>query len=295
MNFCFIVNPNSGVKKSLDIFKQVENQFKKHGINPNLFITKSRGHAIDIMTNLNIDDYKGVVVIGGDGTFHEVVNGIINRKDQKKLPIGVIPGGSGNSFLYDNDIKEPALIVKQILKFNKRRIDIIEVKTKSEKIYSINLTGWGLVTDIGYFAEKNRWLGPSRYTIISIAEIIKNKIRTATLTYENKKIKKEFTFIVACNTRHVGKGMMMAPNAKIDDGLLDLIIVNGNISRFKLFQTLPKLFKGTHIHDPEVEYLQVKEFTIDTDGNDNLNIDGELKGSTPIDVKIIPQAVEIFN
>ena len=113
--------------------------------------------------------------------------------------------------------------------------------------------------------------------------------------YGDEKIKKEFTFIVACNTRHVGKGMMMAPNAKIDDGLLDLIIVNGNISRFKLFQTLPKLFKGTHIHDPEVEYLQVKEFTIDTDGNDNLNIDGELKGSTPIDVKIIPQAVEIFN
>jgi len=87
----------------------------------------------------------------------------------------------------------------------------------------------------------------------------------------------------------------MAPDAQIDDGLLDLIIVNGNISRFKLFQTLPKLFKGTHIHDDEVEYLKVKEFSLHTNDNDMLNIDGELKGNTPINVKVIPKAIEIFN
>ncbi len=295
MNFCFIINPNSGTKKSLNIFRNIKTQFEKKDIRIDSFITEHKGHAIDIMKNININEYQGVIVIGGDGTFHEVINGLMKRSDKQLIPIGIIPGGSGNSFLYNNDITSPLLIADQILKLNKRKIDIIEVKTSFDIIYSINLTGWGLVTDIGYFAEKNRWLGPSRYTIISIVEIIKNKIRTATLNYKNKKIKKEFTFIIACNTRHVGKGMMMAPNAKIDDGLLDLIIVNGNISRLKLFQTLPKLFKGTHIDDPEVEYLQVKDFSLHTDSKDNLNIDGELKGDTPIDVKIIPKAIEIFN
>mgnify|MGYP006174176397 CR=1 FL=1 len=295
MNFCFIVNPTSGTKKSLHIFRKVEEQFKKKGFHPDLFLTKTRGHAIDIMENIDIDEYKGCIVIGGDGTFHEVINGLLKRTDQKLLPIGLIPGGSGNSFLYNKDVIDPALIAYDILKLRKREIDIIEVKTSSEKIYSINLTGWGLVTDIGYFAEKNRWLGPSRYTIISIIEILKNKMRSATLNYKGKTIKKEFTFIVACNTKYVGKGMMMAPNAEVDDGLLDLIIVNGNISRLKLFQTLPKLFKGTHIDDPEVEYLQLKEFSLYTDDADKLNIDGELKGNTPIDVKIIPKAIEIFN
>ena len=87
----------------------------------------------------------------------------------------------------------------------------------------------------------------------------------------------------------------MAPKAKIDDGLLDLIIVNGNVSRLKLFQTLPKLFKGTHIDDPEVEYLQVKDFSLYTNEPNKLNIDGELKGHTPIDVRIIPNAIEILN
>ena len=295
MNFCFIVNPNSGVKKSLNIFNQVEKEFKIKNINPNLFLTKYKGHAIDIIKNIDIDYYNGIIVIGGDGTFHEVVNGLFQRLDKKTLPIGVIPGGSGNSFLYDNAITDPLLIAEQILNLQKKPIDIVEVKTNSKKIYSINLTGWGLVTDIGYFAEKNRWLGPSRYTIISIFEILKNKIRTATLSYNNQKVKKDFTFIIACNTKHVGKGMMMAPKAKINDGLLDLIIVNGNISRLKLFQTLPKLFKGTHIHDPEVEYIQIDKFSLDTSNNELLNIDGELKGSTPIQVEVIPNAIEIFN
>ena len=295
MKFCFIVNPNSGVKKSLNIFEQVEKVFKSKNIIPDLFITEHRGHAIDIIKNIEIDSYKGIIIIGGDGTFHEVVNGLFQRSDNKTLPIGVIPGGSGNSFLYDNFTTDPLLISEQILNLNERSIDIIEVKTDSEKLYSINLTGWGLVTDIGYFAEKNRWLGPSRYTIISIIEIIKNKIRNATLSFNDKNIKKEFTFVIACNTKHVGKGMKMAPNAQIDDGLLDLIIVNGKISRLKLFKTLPKLFKGTHIDDPEVEYLQLKEFSLHTNSNDMLNIDGELKGETPIEVKIIPKAIKIFN
>ena len=294
MNFCFIVNPNSGKKKSLNIFNNVKNKFHDMGIKADLYLTEYSQHATELIKNINIDRYDGAIVIGGDGTFHEVINGLLKRKDGKKIPIGIIPGGSGNSFLYAQ-ITQPLLIVDKILKLKKRKIDVIEVQTKNEKIYSINLTGWGLVTDIGYYAEKNRWMGPSRYTIISIFEIIKNKTRTAILNYKNKKIKKEFTFIIACNTKHVGKGMIMAPNAKINDGLLDLIIVNGNLSRLKLFQTLPKLFKGTHIDDPEVEYIQTEKFSLHTNNKELLNIDGELKGHTPIEVKIIPNAIEIFN
>ena len=87
----------------------------------------------------------------------------------------------------------------------------------------------------------------------------------------------------------------MAPKAATNDGLLDLIVVNGNLSRLKLFKTLPKLFKGTHIDDPEVSYHQVSNFSLITEEENLLNIDGELKGKTPIDVKIIPNAIEVFN
>ena len=85
------------------------------------------------------------------------------------------------------------------------------------------------------------------------------------------------------------------PNAVIDDGLLDLIIVKGSLSRCLLFKTLPKLFKGTHINDPNIEYKQVSKFSLLTKNKDLLNIDGELKGTTSIEVEVLNNAVEVFN
>ena len=86
----------------------------------------------------------------------------------------------------------------------------------------------------------------------------------------------------------------MAPKAKLDDGLVDLIVVRGNISRRRLLSVLPKLFDGTHINEPEVEYYQAVSFSLFSETSDLLNIDGEMIGTTPITVKIIQNAIEIF-
>lgn len=294
MKVCLIINPNSGKKKGLKIFESIKPVLDKNKINYELIQTKRIGHAISISNKLKIEDYDGLIMIGGDGTFHEIVSGIMNRKDQKKIPIGVIPGGSGNSFLYHLR-KDPKATLKEIIKFKKRYIDVIQVKTKNNLFYSINLVGWGLITDVGKNSEKYRWLGTSRYTLVSLIEIIKNKTRRATLKIGNKEYNNTFTFIIACNTKYVGKGMYMAPKADVSDGLLDLIVVKGNLSRTLLFKTLPKLFKGTHITDSNVTYHQVSNFSLITEEENLLNIDGELKGKTPIDVKIIPNAIEVFN
>ena len=294
MKVCLIINPNSGKKKGLKIFESIKPVLDKNEINYELIQTKRIGHAISISNKLKIEDYDGLIMIGGDGTFHEIVSGLMNRKDQKKIPIGVIPGGSGNSFLYHLR-KDPKATLKEIIKFKKRYIDVIQVKTKNNLFYSINLVGWGLITDVGKNSEKYRWLGTSRYTLVSLIEIIKNKTRRATLKIGNKEYNNTFTFIIACNTKYVGKGMYMAPKANVSDGLLDLIVVKGNLSRTLLFKTLPKLFNGTHITDSNVTYHQVSNFSLITEEENLLNIDGELKGKTPIDVKIIPNAIEVFN
>ena len=88
--------------------------------------------------------------------------------------------------------------------------------------------------------------------------------------------------------------MKMAPNAKLNDGLLDLVIVEGNISKSRLLSVMPQLFKGTHVREKEVEYLQVKSFSIYPSYDELLNIDGEMLGTTPIKVTVQPRAIEIF-
>ena len=257
-------------------------------------MTAHCGHARELATNLDLSGYDGFLTIGGDGTFHEVVNGMLQRPDGKNVPIGVIPGGSGNSVLHDLGLTDPKTSAQAIVSGHTRFIDTVRVDNNQEVIYSINLIGWGLVTDVGKRAELLRWLGPSRYTISSIIEILLRKNRRAKLIVDGKILVDNFTFIVACNSIHVGKGMKMAPNAKLDDGLIDLLVVDGDITRQRLFSVLPKLFDGTHINEPEVEYHQASSFSLIPQTNDILNIDGEMVGTTPITVRVLKHAVEIF-
>ena len=114
------------------------------------------------------------------------------------------------------------------------------------------------------------------------------------ILFNHQVIDTKFMFIIGCNSIHVGKGMKMAPKAKIDDGLIDVVVVDDEISRLRLLSVLPKLYKGTHIFEPEVKYYQSNEFSIFTEKNNILNIDGEIIGNTPIKVDVIPQIIEIF-
>ena len=232
--------------------------------------------------------------MGGDGTFHEVVNGVLNRIDGKVIPIGVIPAGSGNSVLHDLGLTDPIQAAKAIVAGNTRCIDVAQIEMNQVVRYSINLIGWGLVTDVGKRSETLRWLGPRRYTISSLIEIFLRKSRRARLVVDQETIFKQFTFIVACNSVHIGKGMKMAPSADLSDGLIDLIVVDGNITRKRLFSVLPKLFDGSHIDEPEVTYYQASSFSLHPETKDALNIDGELVGTTPVDVRVLKHAIEIF-
>ena len=160
--------------------------------------------------------------------------------------------------------------------------------------YSFNLIGWGVPTDSNFLAEKLRWMGGLRYSVSAIFEVLKGKKRIAKLMFDGKEIESDFTFIIGCNTIHVGKGMKMAPKAIVDDGKLDLIIVK-KVNRFKLLLLFPKLFNGTHIESPLVEYMQVNKFSIIPKTKNGLNIDGEMKGFTPAHVKINEEKINIFN
>ena len=294
MKYLLIVNPHSGKKNSLNILNQIKPIFNSNDIILEIIKTKYAGHAKNIAHEINLNNYDGLVAIGGDGTLNEIINGMLTRKDEKKVPLGLIPGGSGNSYLHDLKLTEPLIATNAIIKNKTQAMDVAKIEIENKIQYSINMIGWGLVTDIGNKAEKYRWLGTSRYTMLSILEVFTYKSRPATLMMEKKTIKDDFTFIIACNSIHIGNGMKMAPRAKLNDGLIDLIIVKSDVSKIRLLSTLPKLFDGTHINQAEVSYYQTPSFSLIPKNNDILNIDGEIMGKTPITVKMIPEAIEFF-
>ena len=294
MKFILTVNPHGGTKKGPQILKKVKPIFEASGTDLFIIETTFAGHAKELANQLDLTEYDGFIGIGGDGTLHEIINGMLSRPDGNKIPIGIIPGGSGNSYMHDLNLTDPLKAAKAIIQGNTKFLDTARVEVNHVVKYANNMIGWGLVTDVGKKAEHYRWMGTNRYTILSVMEVFHHKSRSAALIMDNKKIEDEFTFIIACNSMHVGKGMKMAPKARLDDGLIDLIVIRAGASRTRLLQVLPKLFDGSHINEPEVEYFQTSKFSLIPETDEILNIDGEIMGSTPIKVEMISKAFEMF-
>jgi YegS/Rv2252/BmrU family lipid kinase len=291
--YYLVVNPHGGSKKGLAVLEGVKSVFSEAKAEIDIKETRYAGHARSMANTLEFDGYDGFCAIGGDGTMHEVVNGMLTRNDGKKIPIGLITAGTGNSFMRDLDCLDPVVAAKRILTGRLRKLDIAKVDANGEVIYGFNIVGWGLPTDVNLLAEKRRWLGGQRYNVASIIEVIKNTRRLAKISIDGHMIAGDYGFIMGCNTIHSGKGMKVAPLAQIDDGLIDLLIVR-KAGRLKLLSLFTKIFKGGHIGDPVVEYHQAKEFSIIPLVDHILNIDGELVGSTPIHVKMLPRKIEVL-
>ena len=291
--YYLLVNPKGCHKRGLEIYEKVKHVFSSAGTNITVLHTEYAGHAFDFAKTLDFVGYDGLCAIGGDGTMYELINGMLKRDDNDKIPIGLITGGTGNSFMYDVDCLDPLDAAKRIVQHKLRPLDIAKVNANGELFYSFNIIGWGLATDAGKIAEKLRWLGGVRYDVASIIEVLKGKDRIATLTLEKEVIKENFIFIIGCNTTHTGKAMKMAPMAQLNDGKIDLIIVR-KTSRINLLKLFPKLFSGDHIKSPLVEYRQVKNFSISLEETNDLTIDGEIIGSTPLNVQMIPKMVNVL-
>ena len=287
-----LTNPYSGGKKGKKILNNILNVFSNTPYD--LITTTHPNHPYEITRDMNMEEFSGICVIGGDGTMHEVINGMLSREDKNQIPIGLIPGGTGNSFMHDMDCLNPTDAAKQIMKFQSRKIDLIKIQTEQEIIYSFNVAGWGMPPDINILAEKMRWLGGQRYNIASLIEIMKFKKRECTLIIDNDNVIDDYSFVLCCNTIHTGKGMKIAPKAKIDDGLIDVIAVK-KTTRTKLFKLFPKIFSGKHTLDPIVNYYQTNNISIKPAIDSPLIIDGEIIGRTPCKISVLPKKIDIFN
>ena len=293
MKYYLIVNPYGGGGKGLKIQEKIQPVFESAGAELEIINTTHPGHAKELAQSLDFNGFNGICPIGGDGTMHEIINGMMLRQDKSKIPIGLITGGTGNSFMHDLEMLDPIDAARAVVGGKKQSIDIVDLSVGGKQIYIFNIIGWGLVTDAGIKAEYIRWLGHNRYTVSAAFEVLCKKRRPARLILDDKIYDDNFLFIIACNTKHTGKGMKMAPKSELDDGLLDVIVVK-DASRLELFNLLPKVFDGTHITHPRLEYFQVRKFGIESENKDPLNIDGEINGTTPFISNIVPSALEVF-
>ena len=288
----FLLNPFAGNGNAYNIFKLVKSILDKEQIEIESYLSQSKGDIEKFITNEDLSEFDGICVIGGDGTIHEAIEGLMQSEKSKYLPLGIIPAGSGNAFAEDLGLRDPLDGLENIIIGNISRIDVMKIKTRHNINYAVNIIGWGMASNVNILAEKLRWLGNIRYSIASILSILKIKLQTVNIIIENQVFEGKTAFFIALNTIHTGKGMKMAPKAKLNDGLIDIILLK-KASRLRILKIFLQLFSGKHIYDPLVQYMQVKSFSINSE-NDFLNIDGENIGQTPIEVSVERNAIQLF-
>ena len=290
--YCIIYNPISGSGSSKKILKKLIQDFNLISYKYQIFKSEYKGHTQEFCQDCN--NYIKFLIIGGDGTFHEAINGFMKNKNLNLITVGFLPGGTGNSFMYDLHAIEYKQAYKKIINSQTKKIDILELKLINNIEYAFNIVGWGLVSDINILSEKLRFLGSQRYNIASLYYIFKRRLRTAEIIIDGKVRKDKYLFIMCLNTIHTGKGMKAAPKALLDDGLLDIVLLESSISTLQLIVLLTKIFQGTHIDSKYVEYIHAQSLSIKPQDNSILNIDGENKLKTPIEISVLPKALNIF-
>ncbi|NNF33043.1 MAG: diacylglycerol kinase family lipid kinase [Saprospiraceae bacterium] len=287
--YLIILNPVSGRGKNSRIVDQLKIDFPDSDIR----ITEFKGHPYSIMKEEDLKPFSAAIAMGGDGTMHEVINGMMDREDGMKIPIGLIPGGTGNSFMHDLNCLDPQSAIRIIKEGNLKSIDLAEIKMKDGIRHAYNIVGWGISVTINNLAEKWRKVGGQRYNLAALYEIIRNPNWQVKIILDDVEIEGSFSFFLACNTIYSGNGMKVAPRAILDDGLIDVILLR-QAQRRKLIGLFTKIFDGRHIDSPLIEYHQVRSFSITPQDDTVLNIDGQVEGHTPIEVQVLPKAIQVF-
>ncbi len=292
------MNPHGGGGRAAHVLSQVDAHLRSQGVELQVHETEAPGHARELAGQLELHEGMALCALGGDGTIHEVVNGLMDRRaaaglDAWQPPLAVLPGGSGNALMHDLAALDPREAARRILSGRRRSLDLVRVEMGQQIVHAFNIIGWGLVSDIGARSEKLRWMGSSRYTVASVLEVLKQPARRGRVVLQDEVLEGSLRFVFAGNTRHTGAGMRITPDARIDDGLLDLIVVRGG-TRAALLGLFAKLRTAEHLSSPLVIARRVSQFRLEAEGASSLNIDGELVGQAPFDARVVPAAIKLL-
>ncbi len=294
MKVLLIYNPFAGHGRAKKILPQVEAEFQRHNIKFELQLTDYPEHGIKIVQEADFKKFDGIIAAGGDGTLFEVINGYYQNRSKRKLPLGVLPVGTGNAFARDLDLHISCWqnAIKIISQNITRRVDVGKFMTHGQTYYFLNILGLGFVADVTKTAHKLKLLGNLSYTLGVLIHILLLKSNKLEIELDGTKLERQNIFVEISNTTYTAN-FYMAPNAKIDDGFLDVTLL-GKMGRIGLLKAFPKVFTGEHIHLPSVETFKVKHIKISSEKAKVLTPDGELIGITPVEVECLPQAIEVF-
>lgn len=282
-----VVNPTSGRGLGARIAPVVRERLAAAGLTVDVHATTCAEDVGRISAEVVASGADAVALIGGDGTIHLGAQVLA----KSGMPFGVIPAGTGNDFARGIGVplKDPAAAADLIVAGKTRTVDLAVAMDK----FITTVVAGGFDSLVNKRANAMRWpKGNSRYTVATLAELRTFSPLEYVVTVDDEVIETKAMLVAVGTGPTYGGGLQICAGAEIDDGLLDITIIEP-VSRLTLLQLFPKLSKGTHVGHPRVRALRGRSVRIESPGI-TAYADGEVLGALPVDVTIAPGALTVF-
>lgn len=295
--FIAIVNPAAGGGRSAKLAGPALAGLREKGLKIDVVASTGPGHAVGLSREAYEQGYRGFIAVGGDGTAHEILNGVYeSARGKERIALGFLPLGTGNSFLRDFTKDGAGASLQALLEGRKRPVDLLRLTHTKGEIYSFNLLSLGFTADVG--ALTNRYFKPFGYLgyLLGVfVRVVQLRRRAFRLRCDEDQDWDESRclFLAFSNSKFTGGTMLIAPQADTADGLIEFVRW-GPIGRFGLLGMLPKLYDGTHIEHPLASRRAVRRIEFDAQVPVDVLIDGEIAALECISLDVIPSAVDIY-
>jgi YegS/Rv2252/BmrU family lipid kinase len=294
-----VLNPHAGKGRGNRFFPEVQKRLGCRFKNIDTRVSEFPGHAFQIGRDAAKQGVERLLTIGGDGTPFEVLNGFYaEKRPVRPLQLGMIPAGTGNSFLRDFGAVSWSRAVESIVNGRSRPVDLVQISYqldgKTVTQYYLNILGVGLIADILKLTnEKLKGFGSLGYSLAVLLRLASGMRNHMQLTVDGEKMEIADSALVISNSKYTGGGMKIAPLADSGDGRVDMVVFQG-VDRRDILNIFARVFRGTHVNHPRVVTRRAAEIVIDSRPEQRLMADGELLGLTPLNLKVLPQELLIL-
>ena len=284
-----IVNPQGGKGKSLKALATVEETLKSKNIPYIVHKTEYPGHATEITRELSKAPDTVILMMGGDGSFNEILNGI---EDFDNVTLGILPCGTGNDFVkasgHPANVKDALDVV---LKNNVGHLDYIQLGDRR----CLNVLGAGMDVDVLLkYAAMKAFHGKFKYYASLLYTLAHTRWHKLRFTLDDGEPMERSTFMIGIgNGKCIGGGMPICPNGIPDDGKLDVVIVN-EMKKRRIPPMLLKFLKGKHVEDKTVEEFRTDRVIIEALDDSRFELDGEIIEDRYLDIKVVPNKLKMF-
>jgi diacylglycerol kinase (ATP) len=290
VSVAIIINPVSGGRRNM---ARARAQLalavvEAHGDVADVMITERSGHARELAKAAMLRGARLVMAWGGDGTINEVASALVFND----VPLGIIPAGSGNGLARELGVRlKPELAIADALAAEPRLMDVGEIEGR----YFVNIAGIGFDAHV---ASRFNTQGNQRRGLVGYARITLRALRSYIpglyrIAHAGGSTERRAILVTVANSAQFGNGARIAPGAKVDDGWLDLVVVEER-SRWRTLMQLPRLFNGTVQRMPGCTIDRIQRATIESDAPMTFHVDGEpVEGGTRLRVRLHPGALLI--